>query len=133
MRKRIQANIRSFSTNCDQMSFFDKKNLISIVLETNIIKQSSVLSSVNFTVKTNKFTQTVTAEEKKKKEKKTKKQRILPFQHSILVQIESLSLVQILAGVCVRAHAAETREVVHFDRTDFPDASCLHVSINLRS
>ncbi len=46
MRKRIEANIQSFSTNCDQMSFFwkkkrGKKNMISIVFETNIIKQTS--------------------------------------------------------------------------------------------
>ena len=45
MRKRIEANIQSFSTNCDQMSFFvrkekEEKNMISIVFETNIIKQT---------------------------------------------------------------------------------------------
>lgn len=55
---------QSFSTNCDQMSFSQrrtsrKKNLISIVFETNIIKQTSGVT-LKFTVKTNKFTQTGT-------------------------------------------------------------------------
>lgn len=64
MRKRSEANIQSFSTNCDQMSFFEKrkrerKNMISIVFETNIIKQTSGVT-IELTVKMNKFTQTVT-------------------------------------------------------------------------
>ena len=69
MRKRIEANIQSFSTNCDQMSFFwqkeegkreEKKNKISIGFETNIIKENSGVTTVEFTVKMNKFTQTGT-------------------------------------------------------------------------
>lgn len=45
----LKQTYNRFSTNCDQMSFFDKKgakgakkkNKISIVFETNIIKQTS--------------------------------------------------------------------------------------------